>query len=106
MTTDSIKNKIDHINKLEKRVSELEQFYILCDKGDAETEYKDDKRQPRFNRFSKMSIGSYRWTGTQDPELVKTITNEDDISLVIRTLKQTIYIQIEKLKAELESKLV
>ena len=103
---DKVKNKIDTINILERRINKLEQFILLLEIGDATTEYKDNRGEFRCNQFTMMTVASNRWTGTDNPRLEKEINNPEDIVLASDLMKEGLRVQLKKLRTELEAKLV
>lgn len=100
-----IKDKISDINSLNRRIEELKDFLKLCENGHGESTHKDSKGNPQINYFGSMELKAYIWTGTQNPDYSKKISNRDDIALLVDGFKQSLSVLIKKLEAELESKL-
>ena len=100
-----IKEKIAEINNLHQRIGSLKDFKKLLDLGSGDSSYLDREGNPKQNYFTGLSLSSKTWTGSDNPEWTRELTNEHDIELLADAMIQHVEIQIKKLEKELANKL-
>lgn len=89
-----MKDKIQEINSLQRNIEELKDFLDVLERGNVRSSYST-KDEIKINKFNFLCVSAYCWTGTQAPEYLKTIKNQE----VINKLKSSM---VEIIKQELE----
>jgi hypothetical protein len=100
-----MKDKINQINELDQRIKQLKDFLWICENGHGESSYSE-KDRPKFDRFSKLELETYRWTGSDNPRYSKHISNDEDIALLVDCFVENLRVLIKKHEAELNALIV
>jgi len=90
--------KIEKINSLKYKVTDLENFLRVMNMGNKISKYQSDKK----DRFSTLELGGYFYTGDDNPKYSVELRDEETINEIVEVSKSTVEAKIKKLNKELE----
>lgn len=96
-----MEEKIKEINSLNASIKELESFLWLLEHSDIDSSHTVKGGVLKRNEFSMFLVRSYIWTGNDNPDCEKKVTDRETMNELSKVMKSVLISQIEQKKLKL-----